>query len=83
MRKCKIIKMTGSNRLKLGNYYSYEIIENVKDSIGTSICLTFPYHIYDKDGMLIEVLNKNEFFEQCIDIQKNRKEKLNKINAIR
>lgn len=78
MRKCKIIK-ADNNKLKIGNSYLYDIITEQKDYTGKSIFLAFPYHIYNEQEELLEVLNKTEFLDICIDIQKNRKLKLQKI----
>jgi len=80
MRKCRIIKAE-NHKLKLGNCYSYEIITENNRS-GNSIFLAFPYHIYDEEDELIEVLNKTEFDNLCIDVKKDRKEKLDKLNLL-
>lgn len=82
MRKCKIIN-TGNHKLKIENYYSYELITDKLDYNGNSIFLAFPYHIYNDEEELIEVLNKIEFDNLCIDIKKIRKEKLLKLNQTR
>lgn len=74
MRKCKC-KVEWSKTLIIGNYYYYEIIQNE--------LIYFPYYIYlnPNASSPIGTFSKDYFDVIFVDIEKERKEKLKKLNA--
>lgn len=76
-RRCRCIK-TINLTLKKDNIYYYNIINE------SEMDYLYPYYIYtDKINEYIATFSKEYFNKHFIDIQKERKKKLNKINESR
>lgn len=82
-RKCQLInKYAETSIIKFGKIYTYEIITSRKNFDGNSVFLAFPYHLYDDDD-LIDVITEKGFTLNFIDIKRQRKLKLEKLNERR
>lgn len=80
MRKCKYIGQESSYLFTIGEYYYYEIIKYKNNN--TKYEMPFPYHIYNTSNItkVIGTFSKDYFDVLFFDIEKERKEKLKKLN---